>query len=158
MTTESVFGAALGFVLCSGLSVSGVAGLVVLSARSDAPSAEPPATVVPAEAVATDALATEAVEPVPPPKAIVQKYQSTCSPCHGDEGRGDGIAGSALTPPPTDFSDLAFWDARDDAQVKMAIKEGGVAVGKSPIMAPFGNSFAADSEIDQMVAYLKTFR
>ena len=84
------------------------------------------------------------------------KYESTCAPCHGPEGRGDGPAGVALTPQPASFSDPAFWAERDDDLVRRAIKDGGASVGKSPIMAPFGNNFESDGQIDQLIVYLKT--
>ena len=30
-------------------------------------------------------------------------YKTNCAMCHGNEGKGDGIAGKALKPPPRDF-------------------------------------------------------
>ena len=30
-------------------------------------------------------------------------YQQMCAICHGDQGKGDGIAGAALDPPPGNF-------------------------------------------------------
>ncbi|SOC25153.1 high-affinity iron transporter [Alloalcanivorax xenomutans] len=39
-------------------------------------------------------------------------YQSTCALCHGQEGRGDGPAGAALEPAPTDFHELARYEGR----------------------------------------------
>ncbi|MEO8140495.1 MAG: cytochrome c, partial [Gemmatimonadota bacterium] len=33
-------------------------------------------------------------------------YQTQCASCHGSVGRGDGIAGAALTPPPADLTDF----------------------------------------------------
>ena len=30
-------------------------------------------------------------------------FEQTCAPCHGSKGDGKGVAGAALTPPPTDF-------------------------------------------------------
>lgn len=39
-------------------------------------------------------------------------YQSTCALCHGPDGRGDGPAGAALEPAPTDFHELARYEGR----------------------------------------------
>lgn len=36
-------------------------------------------------------------------------YATNCASCHGDAGRGDGIAGAGLNPPPKDFTDQANW-------------------------------------------------
>jgi high-affinity iron transporter len=33
-------------------------------------------------------------------------YQTQCASCHGSSGRGDGVAGAALTPPPADLTDF----------------------------------------------------
>jgi high-affinity iron transporter len=35
-----------------------------------------------------------------------QVYQSSCAACHGAAGRGDGVAGAALNPPPSDLTDF----------------------------------------------------
>jgi len=84
-------------------------------------------------------------------------YATMCASCHGATGAGDGVAAAALTPKPANFTDAAFWTSRDDAQVKKAIKEGGAAVGKSPLMAPFGAALT-DAQLDELVALLKTFK
>ena len=85
-------------------------------------------------------------------------YSTTCQPCHGDGGMGNGPAGAALNPKPASFADASFWDERDDAHVKKVIKEGGASVGKSPIMAPFANSFENDAQVDALIEHLKTFK
>ncbi|GDX79307.1 hypothetical protein LBMAG42_11180 [Deltaproteobacteria bacterium] len=84
-------------------------------------------------------------------------YAQTCVACHGAAGKGDGPAAAALTPKPANFTDAAFWAARTDDVVKKAIKEGGPAVGKSPIMAPLGAGLT-DGQLTEVVAYLKTFK
>ncbi len=84
-------------------------------------------------------------------------YAQTCVACHGAAGKGDGPAAAALTPKPASFADAAFWTARTDDVVKKAIKEGGPAVGKSPIMAPLGAGLT-DAQLTAVVAYLKTFK
>ena len=33
-------------------------------------------------------------------------FQTQCASCHGPAGRGDGVAGAALTPPPADLTDF----------------------------------------------------
>ncbi len=125
---------------------------LVLSSCTGDESTEPPDLPVPVTPP------TEPVEPVADDFDAAAKYQTLCAPCHGTEGKGDGPAGAALNPEPASFADPAFWAERDDAQVRKAIKEGGASVGKSPIMAPFGNNFESDGQIDQLVSHLKTFR
>lgn len=107
----------------------------------DAPAAKPAAPAEKPVAAAFDAAAV---------------YKVNCSTCHGVGGAGDGVAGSALTPPPRNFTDGAWWDSVTDDHVKTVIAKGGPAAGKSPLMAPFGHLFAAPADEDAMVVYLKS--
>jgi len=84
-------------------------------------------------------------------------FTTYCSTCHGAEGKGDGAASAALDPKPADFSKAEFWASRDDALIKKVIKEGGAAVGKSAMMAPWG-SVLNDAQIDAVIAHIKTFK
>jgi len=36
-------------------------------------------------------------------------FEQTCSSCHGNSGKGDGTAGSALNPKPRDFTNSTSW-------------------------------------------------
>ena len=36
-------------------------------------------------------------------------YNMNCASCHGNEGRGDGVAGANLNPKPRNFHDLSGW-------------------------------------------------
>lgn len=84
-------------------------------------------------------------------------YATYCASCHGATGEGDGVVGAALDPKPADFSDPTFWDARDDDQVALAIREGGVAVSRSASMPPWG-SVLDEAQAAAMVEYLKAFQ
>jgi len=84
-------------------------------------------------------------------------YKTYCSTCHGDTGKGDGPAAGSLDPKPASFADPKFWTTRDDAAVKKVIKEGGAAVGKSPLMIAWGNVLD-DAKIDAVIKHIKTFK
>ena len=84
-------------------------------------------------------------------------FNLICSMCHGAAGDGAGAAGSALDPRPADFTDPAFWETRDDERIKTAIRDGGPAVGASPLMAPWGALYD-DAQLDAIVEYVKSFR
>ena len=88
-----------------------------------------------------------------------QAYNLTCGTCHGEAGDGNGPAGGALNPKPRDFTDAAWWDDEKttDEYVAKVIKEGGPAVGLSPLMAPWGGQYD-DEQIAAMVDHLKTFK
>lgn len=83
-------------------------------------------------------------------------FAATCSACHGAGGKGDGVAAASLTVKPANFTDAAFWAGKTDDVLKKAIKEGGPAVGKSPLMAP--NPQLSDAQITELVAYIKTLK
>jgi caa(3)-type oxidase subunit IV len=86
-----------------------------------------------------------------------QTYNMACAVCHGQAGDGNGPAGAALTPPAANFTDPAFWAERDDARIFKAIKEGGAAVGGSPLMVGWSNSYN-DDQIQALADYVKTFK
>jgi mono/diheme cytochrome c family protein len=70
-------------------------------------------------------------------------YKTYCATCHGDGGKGDGVAAVALTPKPRNFTTPDLWTkvgtdaAAQKAHIMKVVKEGGPAVGLSPLMAPF---------------------
>lgn len=99
---------------------------------------------------------TATAESVPTPESIAagkKHYMGICFTCHGAAGDGNGPAGGALTPKPADFTDAAFWASRNRAAVEKAIKLGGPAVGKSPLMAGFGGQFS-DAQIAEITDFL----
>ena len=63
-----------------------------------------------------------------------QMFVVRCAPCHGTGGHGDGIAAAALTPHPRNFHDLVWQASITDGQIERTIREGGEALGKSPLM------------------------
>jgi mono/diheme cytochrome c family protein len=83
----------------------------------------------------TTTTTTTTVTTTPDPAAKAQEIFSTrCTPCHGADGRGDGVASAALNPKPRNFHDQAWQAKVDDAHIMTTIKTGGAAVGLSPAM------------------------
>lgn len=92
-------------------------------------------------------------------------FTTYCVACHGAEGKGDGVAGAALNPKPASFGDAAFWtgkssagNERTDEHLAKVIKEGGAAVGLSPLMAPWGAVLDNDEKLNAVVGYVKSFK
>ena len=90
-----------------------------------------------------------------------QRYQQLCENCHGPEGRGDGPAGLGAQPMPRDFSVGLFkFDADSDGRTGsdedlfLVIRDGGMAVGGSPLMAPWGQ--LGDDSIRELVVYIRS--
>ena len=84
-----------------------------------------------------------------------ESFAQVCAVCHGVGGAGDGVAAAGLPVKPANFTNTAFWAERTDESVFKAIKEGGAAIGKSPLMAPYKGSLS-DEQIKGIVSYLRT--
>jgi mono/diheme cytochrome c family protein len=81
-------------------------------------------------------------------------YGQYCAMCHGATGKGDGPAGMALKPRPADHSDPVYMRSLSDARVYVAIEKGGVAVGKSPLMAPWG-AVLKEQDMRDLVGFIR---
>jgi mono/diheme cytochrome c family protein len=51
-------------------------------------------------------------------------YSNNCQICHGVNGKGDGPAGSALSPKPADFTDPKFWIGDVGKKITETIENG----------------------------------
>lgn len=85
-----------------------------------------------------------------------ETYKLYCLPCHGEKGKGDGVAAAALNPKPRDFTDKVLMASIPDKQVFTAIKDGGTAVGKSPLMIAWGPILVEDQKIHDVAAYVRS--
>lgn len=81
-------------------------------------------------------------------------YQTRCSPCHGPDGKAMTDTAKALTPKPRDHSDGAYMNALTKEHLTKVTKNGGPAVGKSPIMPP--HTDLSDQQIADVVAFMRT--
>jgi len=80
-------------------------------------------------------------------------FETNCSSCHGTEGKGDGIAGKTLNPPPRNFHELTGW-TNGPAFSKMfkTLQEGIIARG----MASYSSLLPEDRIA--IIHYIRTFR
>jgi mono/diheme cytochrome c family protein len=81
-------------------------------------------------------------------------FTKHCGACHGPSGKGDGPAAAALTPKPADLTNKAYVAGLTDQYLFDIIQKGGAAVGKSPLMAPFGSRLK-DGELRDVIAHLR---
>ena len=86
-----------------------------------------------------------------------QTFTTLCVSCHGEKGDGNGPAGAALNPHPTNFTDKANADRLTPEWVYKIVKNGGAANGKSPMMVAWSGSLN-DQQIRDVSAYVLTFK
>ena len=77
-------------------------------------------------------------------------YKQMCAICHGNKGKGDGIAGMGLTPRPADFS-LAEIQEQSDGALYWKMTE-----GRAP-MASYKDALKEEQRW-QLVNYLRTLK
>lgn len=81
-------------------------------------------------------------------------YKLHCVQCHGSAGTGKGINAPFLAVQPRNHTSDKDMSSLTDSNVFKAIKEGGIAVGKSTQMPPFGG-LLTDAEINDLVKHLR---
>jgi len=120
------------------------------------PSAAPAATA-PAPAAAAPTPAAPIAAAATPPDAAkgATLYAANCASCHGPRGDGDGPVAAALVPKPAKHHDGVYMNALTNEHLFKVIKEGGPAVGKSPMMAPWGGVLS-DAQIWDVVAFVRS--
>jgi mono/diheme cytochrome c family protein len=80
-------------------------------------------------------------------------YKTNCTPCHGESGRGDGPAASALKPAPRDHTDRAYMSTLTNEDLAKTIQIGG-ALKNKPLMP--GNPQIKGADLDALVAYVRS--
>ena len=84
-------------------------------------------------------------------------FEQVCALCHGTTGKGDTPMAKALNPHPRNLTLISWQDSVKDEHIFKVIKEGGVAVGLSPMMAPWASSFN-DQKIKEIVAFIRSIK
>src|SRR5262245_32360324 len=79
-------------------------------------------------------------------------YGVHCGMCHGDSGKGDGAAGTALAAKPTDLT-IGEVTKNPDGELFLVIKNGKMTNGKI-VMPPVKQ--LSEEQIWQIVAYVRT--
>ena len=82
-------------------------------------------------------------------------YATYCAACHGDSGKGDGAAASALPVKPANLSDGSVMNPLADKFLVEIVTKGGVAVGKSPLMPALGTQINQPQVLD-IIAYIRS--
>jgi len=80
-------------------------------------------------------------------------FRTYCVLCHGAAGKGDGRAAKMYTPKPANLTVSPF----PDQYKEMIIRGGGVSVGRSAFMPPWGDELT-NEQIHDLVAFLRELR
>jgi len=82
-------------------------------------------------------------------------YASYCTSCHGDGGKGDGVAARSLPVKPADHTNGAVMNQLSDKFLMEIVAKGGSGVSKSGFMPAWGSSLS-DKQILELVAYVRS--
>ena len=80
-------------------------------------------------------------------------YHSTCAPCHGEGGKGDGPAAVALNPKPRDHTNGTYMDTLTNEHLFKVVKEGGVQFGFPTMPA---QAAMQDDTIKNVIAFVRS--
>ena len=75
-------------------------------------------------------------------------YATNCLICHGERGKGDGVIGASLSPPPTDLTGSQA-RAKSDTDCRTVIREGRAAM-------PAWKTRLTDQDIQNLLAYIRS--
>jgi mono/diheme cytochrome c family protein len=82
-------------------------------------------------------------------------FQSNCSPCHGESGKGDGPGGQVLPVKPANLGDRIAENGYSDQYLSDVIGKGGASVGKSNFM-PAWSGALNDQQIREIISFIRT--
>ena len=85
-----------------------------------------------------------------------ENYRLYCAQCHGTQGNGRGINDTVggLAVSPRNHNNAMEMSKLSDAEIRLAIADGGDAVQKSELMPAWEATLSAQ-EIDDLVLYLR---
>lgn len=87
----------------------------------------------------------------PDPAQGERLYKRYCAGCHGTDGRGGA---HTFMPHVENLTKQGYVDLLTDDYLATAIKDGGVAVGKSAYMPAWGDTLS-DGEIASVIAHIR---
>lgn len=103
-------------------------------------------------------LASLALSPVAQAQNVAEGkklYSTYCTSCHGDAGKGDGMAGASLPVKPADHTNGAVMNKLSDNFLVNIISKGGSGAGKSSFMPSWGGALT-DQQIRDIIAYIRS--
>ncbi|MGD8607651.1 MAG: cytochrome c [Myxococcales bacterium] len=118
--------------------------------------AEQKAEPAAAEPAAAEPEKTE-VAAMDPAAEAQQIFQSRCTVCHGQNGKGDGPGAAALNPKPRDYTNEEWQKSVTDEHLHETIVKGGLAMGLSAGMPPNPDLADKPEVVDELVKIVRGF-
>jgi len=132
-----------------GLLVGLIIGISGCTSKDAAPAEQKAAEPAPAP--------EPAAEPASDPVAEADEiFQSRCTVCHGEGGKGDGPGSAALDPKPRDFTSDEWQASVTDEHIQKIIVYGGSAVGKAPTMPANPDLDAKPEVVAELVKHVRS--
>lgn len=102
---------------------------------------------------------SEVPPPADTPDALEaqQTFHTLCATCHGESGRGDGVAAANLNPKPRNYTDKKWQASVTDDQLRNIILNGGASVGKSAVMPANPQFKNKPGVVDELVKIVRRF-
>lgn len=159
-SSRNRIGASLRWLAAIGVLGFGLSGCGGGSDETAAPESTPGATAP------EPTPSAPAPEPAPEPEPVAVAgggdvaagkalYATYCASCHGMTGNGDGPVSAGLDPKPAKHTNGDYMNQLSHEHLVKVLKEGGPAVGKSPLMAPWGGTLS-DAQIEDVIAYVRS--
>ena len=82
-------------------------------------------------------------------------YATHCSACHGNDGKGNGVASKSLPVKLIDHTNGTIMNQLSDKFLFDIISKGGGAVGKSTFMPAWGNVIN-EKQVSDIIAYIRS--
>lgn len=86
-----------------------------------------------------------------------QIFQSRCTVCHGQDGKGDGPGAAALNPKPRNYTNEEWQKSVTDEHLHETIVKGGQAMGLSAGMPPNPDLADKPEVVDELVKIVRGF-
>jgi high-affinity iron transporter len=80
-------------------------------------------------------------------------FAARCAFCHGTAGKGDGPAGVALKPRPTNFTSAQYWETTSIEHIEDVIANGKPGTAMVAFKGTLGRE-----QIEDVAAYLQTLK
>lgn len=82
-------------------------------------------------------------------------YQRSCVICHGAKGDGQGVAARSVTVRPANFTNAREMAKVPDREIYLAIRDGGVSIGRSAQMLAF-RGILKEQEILDVATFVRS--